>query len=219
MFNYYYLMKKYLAFYIPYILFVLTFIFLILLNEKADLHLWLTSFHTPNGDIFFKYFTEVGGSIPFIIAGLALFYNYRIAVFLLVSQLAVGFVAHILKRLWNESRPIHYFKENFPDINLHHVAGVRLYSFHSFPSGHTASAFALFLGLSLLTKNKSLQFFYFVLALLVGFSRIYLSQHFALDVLVGSIIGVVVSIICKNYLDETPTRWAVGSLRDVFSRK
>ena len=189
------------------------------MNEKADLHLWLTSFQTPNGDVFFKYYTEVGGSIPFIIAGLALFYNYRIAVFLLVSQLAVGFVAHILKRLWNESRPIHYFKENFPDINLHHVAGVRLYSFHSFPSGHTASAFALFLGLSFLTKNKSLQLSYFVLALLVGYSRIYLSQHFALDVLVGSIIGVIVSIICKYYFDKTPTKWAVGSLRDVFSRK
>lgn len=212
-------MKKYLAFYIPYILFVLTFTFLILMNEKADLHLWLTSFHTPKGDVFFKYYTEAGGSIPFIIAGLALLYNYRIALFLLVSQLAVGFVAQTLKRLWNESRPIHYFKENFPDINLHHVAGVKLHSVHSFPSGHTASAFALFVVLSFFTKNKSLQFSYFVMALLVGFSRIYLSQHFALDVLVGSIIGVVVSIICKYYFDKTPTKWAEGSLRDVFLGK
>lgn len=209
-------MKKYLAFYIPYILFVMTFIFLILMNEKADLHLWLTSFHTPNGDVFFKYYTEVGGSIPFIIAGLALFYNYRIAVFLLVSQLAVGLLSRIMKEAWNESRPIVYFKENFPDMTLHQVDGVKLHSFHSFPSGHSASAFALFMALSLLTKNKSLQFLYFVLALLVGFSRIYLSQHFALDVLVGSIIGVVVSIICKYYFDKTPTKWAVGSLRDVF---
>lgn len=212
-------MRKHLAFYIPYILFVMTFIFLILMNEKADLHLWLTSFHTPNGDVFFKYYTEVGGSIPFIIAGLALFYNYRVAVFLLVSQLAVGLVSRIMKEAWNESRPIVYFKENFPDMTLHQVDGVKLHSFHSFPSGHSASAFALFMALSLLTENKSLQFSYFILALLVGFSRIYLSQHFALDVLVGSIIGVVVSIIFKNYLDKTPTKWADGSLRDVFSRK
>ena len=210
-------MRKNLAFYIPYIFFVSTFIFLILMNEKADLHLWLTSFHTPKGDVFFKYYTEVGGSIPFIIAGLALFYNYRVAVFLLVSQLAVGLVSRIMKEAWNESRPIVYFKENFPDMSLHQVDGVKIHSFHSFPSGHSASAFALFMALSLLTKNKSLQFLYFVLALLVGFSRIYLSQHFALDVLVGSIIGVVVSIICKYYFDKTPTKWADGSLRDVFS--
>ena len=212
-------MKKYLAFYIPYIFFVSTFIFLILMNEKADLHLWLTSFHTPKGDVFFKYYTEVGGSIPFIIAGLALFYNYRIAVFLLVSQLAVGLVSRIMKEAWNESRPIIYFKDNFPDINLHQVDGVKIHSFHSFPSGHTASAFALFVVLSFFTKNKSLQFLYFVMALFVGFSRIYLSQHFALDVLVGSFIGIFITMICLFYLNKTTMKWADGSLRDVFSRK
>lgn len=210
-------MKKQLGFYIPYLLFVLTFVFLILMNEKADLHLWLTSFHTPKGDVFFKYYTEVGGSIPFIIVALAFFYNYRVAIFLLLSQLFVGLISRIMKEAWDESRPIVYFKENFPDMSLHQVDGVKIHSFHSFPSGHSASAFALFMALSLLTKNKSLQFLYFVLALLVGFSRIYLSQHFALDVLVGSIIGVVVSIICKYYFDKTPTKWADGSLRDVFS--
>jgi membrane-associated phospholipid phosphatase len=212
-------MKKHLAFYIPYLIFLITFIFLILNNEKADLHLWLTSFHSPIGDLFFKNFTEVGGSIPFIIAGLALFFNYRVAVFLLVSQLAVGLVAQIMKRAWGEFRPILYFKENFPDINLHQVAGVKLHSYHSFPSGHTTSAFALFMALSLLTKNKMLQLSYFGMALFAGFSRIYLSQHFAADVLAGSAIGVSITLICKFYLDKTNEIWAEGSLRDVFSRK
>ncbi|NDP21322.1 MAG: phosphatase PAP2 family protein [Paludibacter sp.] len=212
-------MKKYFAFYIPYILFVLTLIYLILMNEKADLHLWLTSFNTPTRDVFFKYYSEVGGSIPFIIAGLALFYRYRIALFILVSQLAAGLVSRILKETWNESRPIHYFKEKFPDINLHQVAGVKLHSFHSFPSGHTISAYALFVTLSYFTKNKMLQLLYFVLALLVGFSRIYLSQHFALDVLVGSLIGVLVTLLCLLYLNKFPMKWANGSLRDVFSGK
>lgn len=212
-------MKKQLGFYIPYLLFVLTFVFLILMNEKADLHLWLTSFHTPKGDVFFKYYTEVGGSIPFIIVALAFFYNYRVAIFLLLSQLFVGLISRIMKEAWDESRPIVYFKENFPNMSLHQVDGVKLHSFHSFPSGHSTSAFALFMALCFFTKNKSLQFLYFVLALFVGFSRIYLSQHFALDVLAGSIVGVVGSLICKYYFDKIPTKWAVGSLRDVFSRK
>jgi len=54
---------------------------------------------------------------------------------------------------------------------------------------------------------------------LVGYSRIYLSQHFAIDVLVGSIVGVLVPVVFKYYFDRKGLKWADGSLRDVFSRK
>jgi membrane-associated phospholipid phosphatase len=53
----------------------------------------------------------------------------------------------------------------------------------------------------------------------VGYSRIYLSQHFAIDVLVGSFVGVSMTIFCKFYFDKYTMKWADGSLRDVFSRK
>lgn len=211
--------KKYSAFYIPYILFVVAFIVLILSNEKADLHLWLTSFNSPAGDVFFRYYTEVGGSIPyFIIAGL-LFYRYRIALFLLVTQLISGLFSIIVKQTWNEPRPIKYFADNFPNLKFHQVVGEHLHSLHSFPSGHTITAFAFFLSLAFFTKRPILHFVYFVLALLVGFSRIYLSQHFALDVLVGSLIGVLVTVSFQLYLGKLPIKWADGSLRDVFLRK
>jgi hypothetical protein len=38
-------------------------------------------------------------------------------------------------------------------------------------------------------------------------------------VLVGSLIGVSVTVLCKYYLDKSPVKWADGSLRDVFLRK
>jgi membrane-associated phospholipid phosphatase len=57
------------------------------------------------------------------------------------------------------------------------------------------------------------------LALLVGYSRRYLSQHFALDVLVGSVIGLMVTVSWQLYLQKFPLKWADGSLRDVFLRK
>ena len=212
-------MKKYLAFYIPYLLFVITLIILIICNDKGDLHLWLTSFNCPTCDVFFHYYTYVGDWVPYVVIAGLLFSRYRMALFVLISQLATGLVSQIVKRTWNEPRPVLYFKQHFPNIQLHQIVGEHLNSAHSFPSGHTITAFAFFLALSFYTKRKSMHFLYFVLALLVGYSRIYLSQHFAIDVLVGSVIGVSVTIICRYYFDKNTMKWADGSLRDVFSRK
>jgi len=192
---------------------------LIISNGKADLHLWLTSFNSPTVDSFFKFYTEVGGSIPYITAGILLFYRYRLAVFVLITQFASGIFSIFVKQTWNEARPIKYFSENYPNIELHQVAGVHLHSFHSFPSGHTITAFAFFMALSFFTKKPSLHFLYFILAFLVGYSRVYLSQHFAIDVLVGSLIGVAVTVSWQNYFKTLPLKWAEGSLRDVFLRK
>ena len=212
-------MRKYWAFFTSYLLFVLTFSVLILCNSKADLHLWLTSFNSPSADVFFHYYTYVGDWVPYVaIAGL-LFYRYRIAFFVLLSQLVSGLVSIIIKQTWNEPRPILYFKQHFPSVQLHQVAGEHLHSMHSFTSGHTITAFAFFLALAFYTKKPSIHFLYFVMALLVGYSRIYLSQHFAIDVLVGSFVGVSMTVFCKYYFDKYQMKWADGSLRDVFSRK
>jgi len=128
-------------------------------------------------------------------------------------------LSQIMKQSWDEPRPIKFFSVNFPDIQLHQIVGEHLHSSHSFPSGHTITAFAFFLALAYFTKRPLLHFLYFVLALLVGFSRIYLSQHFVLDVLVGSVVGVAVTVSWQFYFEKLPLKWADGSLRDLFSRK
>ena len=38
-------------------------------------------------------------------------------------------------------------------------------------------------------KDKTMQLFILIAAILVGYSRIYLAQHFLLDVLIGALIG------------------------------
>jgi membrane-associated phospholipid phosphatase len=209
-------MKKYSAFYIPYLTFVVILSALIIVNQKGDLHLWITSFNSPVADVFFHYYTFVGDWIPYAFVAGLLFYRYRIALFILVSQLATGLVSIIIKQTWNEPRPVLYFKEHFPTIQLHQIAGEHMHYAHSFPSGHTITAFSFFLALSFFSKRPSIQFLYFLLAFLVGYSRIYLSQHFAIDVLAGSFIGVSITILCKYYFDKAPVKWADGSLRDVF---
>ena len=67
----------------------------------------------------------------------------------------------------------------------------------SFPSGHTASAFAAsFALLPALQKKQKLWFIpAFVLAVLIAASRIYVCVHYPSDVFAGVIIGIVIGIV------------------------
>jgi membrane-associated phospholipid phosphatase len=69
------------------------------------------------------------------------------------------------------------------------IIGARLTS-HSFPSGHTVSAFSFTVAwLALLGWWRALPFV--VIAALVGFSRIAVGAHWPVDVLAGALIGIV----------------------------
>ena len=64
----------------------------------------------------------------------------------------------------------------------------------SFPSGHTTVAFCIFFGLALIIPNKKIGTGLVVLAVLISFSRTYLSYHFLMDLVAGALLGVTVSL-------------------------
>jgi undecaprenyl-diphosphatase len=64
---------------------------------------------------------------------------------------------------------------------------------HSFPSGHTAVAFAAATVLTWLVPRAAPAFF--ALALAIGYSRIYVGVHWPLDVVGGAVIGVVTALL------------------------
>lgn len=82
----------------------------------------------------------------------------------------------------------------------------------SFPSGHTTFYFALAMGVYL--YNKKVGRIYLVLAGLMGFSRIYVSVHWPLDILAGIVLGIGTAIIVNylvNYLKQKmPRRTFMG---------
>lgn len=169
---------------------------------KGELHLLLCDRHTPARDIFYRYYTHIAEWLPYVVCVLILLFG-RIGdgVYASTSMIVSSLVAQGIKHLVRAPRPLSWFAENVPDVTLPLSPGVDMNYWLSFPSGHTTSFFAMAFVLSLIATQKrsisiAVQILLFALAALGGYSRIYLSQHFTLDVLAGIVIGVGISCIC-----------------------
>lgn len=78
---------------------------------------------------------------------------------------------------------------------IHTVTGVEVHSLSSFPSGHTGTAFCFYLLFCLLLNNNWWLVVGLVYALLVGYSRVYLAQHFPFDVAGGILVAIIAVVI------------------------
>jgi membrane-associated phospholipid phosphatase len=188
-------------FFLGYILLVLIAIFILIIYSKTEGFLLMNPLHHNYLDFFFIPVTYLGDGLFVIALALILFFIKRkfLSLMIVSSYLLSGIIAQVLKYFIEEARPAYYLeKTNYP----YFIDGVTLHNFHSFPSGHTASAFALAAVLSFFVKNKSYSLFFLIIAALVGYSRIYLGQHFMDDVLAGSAIGLLSSIICWIYFEK-----------------
>ena len=90
---------------------------------------------------------------------------------------------------------------------IHTVPGVEIHTFNSFPSGHTATAFTLFILTTYLFPNKYALSIGIVYALVCGYSRIYLAQHFPLDLAGGILVALLtipISIFIREKLNKKP---------------
>jgi membrane-associated phospholipid phosphatase len=173
---------------------------LFLLNlSRINIHLWFNSFHNSCCDYFFRFYTEVGNGVTiFVISVIIYFFDKKLAYALGLSALLAGLTVQGLK---------HFV---FPDVmrpsavidNLYLVKGVVMNKMYSFPSGHTATSFAMFSVLVFYFRKKRLKLLFLGFALLVAYSRIYLSQHFLVDTYFGSIIGVFFAILVFYFFYE-----------------
>ncbi len=169
---------------------------ILLLSDKQSIHLFFNGYTTPLLNGFYYYMTHVGDGLTLLAVGLLLLcISYRWTLQIALSGILSGLIAQLLKKVvfGPTPRPSAYFEKL--GIQLTYIEGVELHAAYSFPSGHTTAVFALMTSLMLMFNKKKMELPLFILALLTGFSRIYLSQHFLADVLAGSFIGVSVSVL------------------------
>lgn len=167
----------------------------ILATDKFELHLWFNQWVSGPSNYFFRFVTLLAeGLFIGLMILIGLIYKVRYGVAGLVGVVASGLLTQFLKRgvFTDHFRPSKLF-EGIADLNF--VEGVALHKAHSFPSGHSTSAFALFLFLSFIVGNRSLKMLCFLFALLTAYSRVYLSQHFFEDIYVGSFIGTTICFL------------------------
>ena len=170
-------------------------------------------------DLFFKYATELGASVPFVVAAGLLFYKVGDALLVLLAQGATALLVYPVKVLVGAPRPSLFFATHYPDVVLHQVDGVTLHAVNSFPSGHTAAAFSLMLCLTLICSRRSWTApLFLLLAVVAGWSRIYLSQHFAEDVCAGAVVGVVATLLVVWLGSRRQYAWAQCSLPQLCNR-
>lgn len=153
---------------------------------------WLQQFHNPVLDalaIFFNYAGEHGEIWIVFTLILLLFRRTRKA----GAAMAIGLISYliagdfILKPLFARPRPC--------DVNQSVAILVTRPHGHSFPSGHTASAFAASFALWL--QNRKLGTPALVLAAFIAFTRLYLYVHFPTDVLGGLVLGLALGAMAS----------------------
>ncbi|EEW51254.1 PAP2 family protein [Corynebacterium efficiens YS-314] len=103
---------------------------------------------------------------------------------------AANLLSHVLKRVIERPRP---------DVSIHLVVETK----YSMPSGHAVGAAAFAIAMTLLIRQWWVLILWLV-ALLIGVSRLYVGVHWPSDLLVGWVVGVVtVLVVHRVYVGVT----------------
>ncbi len=154
-------------------------------------------------DYFFNVCTNLGDGIIWIVVILIIYVIKRKELLPLIF--AVIFFSTFFTRIFkniivpDQARPTKAITDG---SFIHTVHDVKLLTVSSFPSGHTTTAFTFYLLFCLIIPKKWWLGVGLVYASLVGYSRIYLAQHFPLDVGAG-----IITAILSVYLSTLVQIW------------
>jgi membrane-associated phospholipid phosphatase len=186
---------------IPYLVILCICLIIKLVFTREEIYFTINGLNSPLADFLASFATDLGnGLTAIVISAVLAVFSYRKAFILITAWAATSIVAQILKFIFDAPRPILYFKDQL--ARIHFVKGVDMLRVHSFPSGHTVTAFTMAVIFTYWTKNKAWGLVFLLIAVIVGYSRMYLSEHFFEDVTAGSVIGVIITVIWLYWLDN-----------------
>lgn len=198
-------------FLIPFLLWVIAGGMLLLSLDKRVLFASINTMYSSTGDVFMEYATVLGEGLFIAVLILSLLFipAFRNRWYILGASICTilpSVITQFIKFKVAAPRPMAVYGQS---DWIHHLETWPLLQANGFPSGHTTGAFSLFCFLSLLLPNgqKVWGFLFFALALLVGYSRMYLAAHFFDDVYAGSIIGCVVALAAYTFVMKTKHRY------------
>lgn len=183
------LLKELRYFFIPTLFVILIGLIGVFLTDKLDFNLFWNGYKTPLLDSFFIIATKFAEWPGYLLVGITILIfqpNKNILIIYIGSLLLCAALLFLVKQYVfpDFDRPMYEFSDM-----LTPTEGVNHRIHYSFPSGHTTSAFVTFAALALALKKPAWQIFSFAVATIVGISRVYLSQHFLMDIIGGAFFG------------------------------
>jgi membrane-associated phospholipid phosphatase len=130
-------------------------------------------------------FTQLGSGLASVILAVVVYWkNPLLSYEILLGTITLWLVVEFLKFLVRRSRP-------FVRITETRIVGLRARG-RSFPSGHTSQAFfAATLLIQYFGLNVWIAILLYIVALLIGITRMYIGAHYPRDVLAGAVLGTV----------------------------
>jgi len=203
-------------FFIPYLVVLCACLTIKVLFTREQIYFAVNAHNYPIADTLAPYFTDLGNFWTVIVLFVIMaMFNYGKAFLLIVINTITALSAQVIKHIFDAPRPHLYFQKQL--LHIHFVKGVDILNLHSFPSGHTVTAFSTALLITYWCKNKLWGLPLLLVAIMVGYSRMYLSEHFFEDVTAGSAIGVIITVFLIRWLDGKEflhsAKWNRGLIR------
>ncbi len=115
-------------------------------------------------------------------------FKKEIVIHAIFAALVAWIITDLIKLVYPSMRPFEQLGLNSSTLTIPYGG--------SFPSTHTASAFAL--AATIITHNKKLGILYLIMAALVGIARIFAHVHYPVDIIGGAIIGLFSSRLTSS---------------------
>ena len=155
---------------------------------------WLENLRMPVLNEFMLTVTMLGEETAFLALAMIFFWCVdKKRGYLMMSVGFLGIMANQFMKLWFRIPRPWVLDENFTILEQAREAAAG----YSFPSGHTTTAFATFGSIAASTKRRWVMVLNIVLAVLVGFSRMYIGVHTPADVIVGALTSLVLIFLLR----------------------
>ena len=192
----------------------------IFLSYKADIIIYNYfsnlnyGLQAPNLKKFFVSITELGDSLWYFLIIISVFllsfvskktklisvkkwlYLKTLTYFSFFYLVLVGLITQILKHIVGRPRPNYVDFDIGSSFNFFSTDA----SFHSFPSGHSSTIFAVALILSLIIPG--LRVFFLLFAFIVALSRVVVGAHFTTDIVAGGLVAMILYKVFLMFLEK-----------------
>ncbi|MFZ1677742.1 MAG: phosphatase PAP2 family protein [Saprospiraceae bacterium] len=159
--------------------------------DKAQFLFWLAKHRSTFADYYFYYATKLGELEGYVICGLLMWLaSWKKMVTVPILGVIVLGSSYMLKSFFQHERPALYLERICYEGPMAVLDYPLLSGHHSFPSGHSMGAWALFTLVAALTKKTWVSILCLFLAFTVSISRVYLLAHFLEDVVSGALVGI-----------------------------